>query len=1461
MRMKLKKFIAALVNVSMLMGTMYYPVNASDREFDDVKQDNVSENTGEDPAGALSVPVNLHWKDDALLTAAWDAVEGADYYDIVVRVYEGETLIGEQAAGTSNCEADLQQEVRAIAPEDAYIVSVDFKVQAKNTESEQVSGYSHYSDKKDYSINAMDTIDPPEEVVLSIVEDVVLVAFTPVENADHYIVSSYFVKDNIGIGGSVETNDGKHDITMQDGYCVVDISEDFRNSYKSYIGETVHLVANVKAVTALGGVSEASPDSNGVDYKKDSSLTTPEIVSVNNTGDGRVICVFNDETQADDYEIEIVFKNFVSGEGGTERDPDEKTTALMVMLKDLCGSPAKNGMGGYELDIYPALRYWLHFLDAIDPTALTDAQIRIRSVKDGVYSNFSNMVEIRDLITEPYYIAPTDVVLTEGENNSYSISFNKAGDAPYYRVVYYIYSGNGRASDSKEIAADQIEWNEDRGTIDLSEDVIKLYNDVAGDRILYADAVVRGKSEGAIEYGLRSSYSNRVRVYPFKPLVKEMSLFPQAPILAIGKSLYLGKTVDPADGYYETISWTSGDEGIAAVDDLGKISAVAEGCTTVTAVVDNTVRTGVSVNVYKMNSNIGASDGGDSVIGEAGDIIDDIANETDPDVSDTDIDPKDVEEIKEEIREAIENGDTFHTDMKYIQQYFDEYKKNWGQIQKAAKDLNAQFEGAYSIEVEMYHKDKDDNDHHIGNITELDDEVTFTFDLPTGSKEEGSGETKKYVLVRIHINKNGETEYSPIECTVNEDGTVTAKSDQFSDFVILSVDIGTSDVVAVSGISVSPDSVALTVGETKALTATVTPDNATDKSVSWNSAEPSVATVDESGVVTAVAAGTATITVTTTDGGYTASCEVTVKEASISDNIISVNGVTLSDTTFELKAGETKILTATVTPDDATDKSISWNSSEPSVATVSSNGLVNAIAAGTATITVTTAEGGFTASCVVTVSEVRTGIYAELVDGDIYMYTGSKITPAVAVYKGEEKLVEGVDYKLSYKDNLKAGTAEVTITGKILAFEMTRDFTIEPVDISDNELVKGSDVIKLNKGGRAMPVLYYGSYKLTAKDYTVQGESKFTKDGELKIEGTGNFTGTRTFDVAIGKAEKIKVKMTGKPSFIYDGGEHKLTEGVDYEVDGTYDIVYSNDVINAGTVKVTFIGTGDYSGTISKTYKIMPDKTAAVTVSLEKDTIEYDALGAYPAVSVKKADGTGLIAGKDYNIKYSGNKAVTDKAKVNIKFIGNYKGVKDQSKTFKITAAALDETNASVYCADMAYSKAAKYLSVPYINVENVALTKKDYTAAYFIGERDITKAKITDNDFGNADTINVTVKITLGGKKNSGYSGTLTGSYTITKTDADHDLSKATVRLMRDGKALKSIEYTGKPMELGDDVEVIVTIGKNKTVVGASEYELHYSNNINKGKATVIVAAKEGSSYHGSKATSVKIVKGSLPL
>lgn len=125
----------------------------------------------------------------------------------------------------------------------------------------------------------------------------------------------------------------------------------------------------------------------------------------------------------------------------------------------------------------------------------------------------------------------------------------------------------------------------------------------------------------------------------------------------------------------------------------------------------------------------------------------------------------------------------------------------------------------------------------------------------------------------------------------------------------------------------------------------------------WSSNNKEIAEVSNNGTVTAKALGTATITATV--GSYTATCEVTVA--------VPVTGVSLDKATMSLTAGSTGTLTATITPENATNKNLTWTSDNEAVVAVS-DGVVSAVAAGTANITVTTADGDKTATCVVTVT-------------------------------------------------------------------------------------------------------------------------------------------------------------------------------------------------------------------------------------------------------------------------------------------------------------------------------------------------------------------------------------------------------------------------------------------------------------------------------------------------------------
>ena len=180
-----------------------------------------------------------------------------------------------------------------------------------------------------------------------------------------------------------------------------------------------------------------------------------------------------------------------------------------------------------------------------------------------------------------------------------------------------------------------------------------------------------------------------------------------------------------------------------------------------------------------------------------------------------------------------------------------------------------------------------------------------------------------------------------------------------------------ASTVSVTGVTLNKTMLVLYTGGSETLKATVAPANATFKYVTWKSSNPAVATVDANGKVTAKSLGMADITVTTKDGGYTATCRVGVQRRPAGD--VSVTGVTLNKTTLTLSKGASETLTATVAPTNATNKKVTWTSSDPAVATVDASGKVTGVANGTATITVTTEDGGYTATCAVEVADIKNG--------------------------------------------------------------------------------------------------------------------------------------------------------------------------------------------------------------------------------------------------------------------------------------------------------------------------------------------------------------------------------------------------------------------------------------------------------------------------------------------------------
>lgn len=164
----------------------------------------------------------------------------------------------------------------------------------------------------------------------------------------------------------------------------------------------------------------------------------------------------------------------------------------------------------------------------------------------------------------------------------------------------------------------------------------------------------------------------------------------------------------------------------------------------------------------------------------------------------------------------------------------------------------------------------------------------------------------------------------------------------------------------VTGVSISKSSLTLYTGQTETLTAQVEPDDASETKLTWSSSDKTVATV-ANGKVTALKAGSTQIRVTSFEGGFQAVCNLTVKQ--------HATGLDLSHSTRTIYLGQTVTMTATVLPSDASDKSVTWASSNSDIVSVTQNGNVTANAMGEAEITATSNDGGFSKSCKVTVIE------------------------------------------------------------------------------------------------------------------------------------------------------------------------------------------------------------------------------------------------------------------------------------------------------------------------------------------------------------------------------------------------------------------------------------------------------------------------------------------------------------
>ena len=338
-------------------------------------------------------------------------------------------------------------------------------------------------------------------------------------------------------------------------------------------------------------------------------------------------------------------------------------------------------------------------------------------------------------------------------------------------------------------------------------------------------------------------------------------------------------------------------------------------------------------------------------------------------------------------------------------------------------------------------KQRDQQVVHVTNVTLNKDKLELA--------EGETAQLKATILPTNATNKNVTwTSSNESIATVDQNGNVKAVSKGTATITVTTKDGGytatclvtvTEKVIPVTSVTLDKDKLELPEGDAAQLIATVLPENATNKKVIWSSSDPSTASVDQNGNVTAIATGwlwpgTATITATTEDGGYAATCKVTVTE-----KIIPVTSVTLDKDKLELAESETAQLKATVLPENATYKNVTWRSSNESIATVDQNGKVTAKSAGNATVTVITEDGGYMAICKVTVTEKIIPVTSVSLDNDRLNLIEGEAAQLTATVLPEDATNKNVTWKSStpsiatvdQSGNIKAvseGIATITVT-------------------------------------------------------------------------------------------------------------------------------------------------------------------------------------------------------------------------------------------------------------------------------------------------------------------------------------------------------------------------------------------------------------------------------------------------
>lgn len=374
--------------------------------------------------------------------------------------------------------------------------------------------------------------------------------------------------------------------------------------------------------------------------------------------------------------------------------------------------------------------------------------------------------------------------------------------------------------------------------------------------------------------------------------------------------------------------------------------------------------------------------------------------------------------------------------------------------------------------------------------------------------------------------------------------------------------------VAVTGMTLEKKSIEVEKGKTETINAIITPENATRKAITWTSSDTNVATVTN-GVVKGISAGTAIITATTKDGNFTDTCEVTVTQN-------AVTGIRISEKLIDLGMGYKKQITATVMPDDATDKSVEWTSENPEIAAVSDNGTITGKSYGRTVVTATTTDGGYTAKCVVRVKPI-----------DVFDATGNNEF-VLSNTDSETKLVSSTAKGMSLEQ-----------TNSNVGAEVYKDFEV----FSDN---KAKISFKFNTGGQRVDGGTIGGVNWTGHEYTFGLQFLDSEGKNILTLSQAHNTAAQQTQSKIGEGTEQQASSAWK--LVENKNNSPFGRSMTkWEVELEFD--YSNDVCNAKVIG------GDGAGDIyEKSFSLNGSKFKTLKYYTTRDK-ENATISVKPSIS------------------------------------------------------------------------------------------------------------------------------------------------------------------------------------------------------------------------------------------------------